>query len=128
MPTVLATKQRKRESVKIFVERFWNMALRCSSGMTQATLVETCRHNLQTSLLVQIGVAESRIWKQLVQQGEQAEEIIARVRAEENKPRPEKSTRHTPEIFFQSKRKDTLATETKFPVKPQPARGGGSSS
>jgi len=43
--------------------------------MTQATLVETCRHNLQTSLLAQIGVAESRTWKQLVQQGEQAEEI-----------------------------------------------------
>jgi len=80
------------------------------------------------SLLAQIGVAESRTWKQLVQQGEQAEEIIARVRAEENKPRPEKSTRCTPEISFQSKRKDTLATETKSPVKPQPARGGGSSS
>ena len=56
--------------------------------MTQATLVETCRHNLQTSLLAQIGVAESRTWKQLVQQGEQAEEIITSVRAEENKPDP----------------------------------------
>jgi len=51
MPTLLATRQRKRESVKAFMERFWNMALRCPSGMTQATLVETCRHNLQTSLL-----------------------------------------------------------------------------
>ena len=73
--------------------------------MTQATLVETCRHNLQTSLLAQIGVAESRTWKQLVQQDEQAEEIVARVRAEENKPRPEKSTRRAPEISFQSKKK-----------------------
>jgi len=63
MPTLLATKQRKGESVKSFVERFRNMALRCPSGMTQATLVETCRHNLQTSLLAQIGVAESRTWK-----------------------------------------------------------------
>ena len=60
MPTLLATKQRKGESVKSFVERFQNVALRCPSGMTQATLVETCRHNLQTSLLTQIGVAESR--------------------------------------------------------------------
>ena len=34
------------------------------------------------------------------------------------KPRPEKSTRRTPEISFQSKRKDTLAIETKFPIKP----------
>jgi len=85
--------------------------------MTQDTLVETCCHNLQTSLLSQIGVAEST-WKQLVQQGEQAEDIVARVKAEENKPRPEKSTRRTPEVSFQSKRKDTLATETKSPVKP----------
>ena len=61
--------------------------------------METCRHNLQTSLLAQIGVAESRTWKQLVQQGEQAEEIVARVRAEENKPRPKKSTRRARSIF-----------------------------
>jgi len=30
-----------------------------------------------------MGVAECRTWKQLVLQGEQAEEIIARVRAKE---------------------------------------------
>ena len=96
--------------------------------MTQATLAEICRHNLQTSLLTQIWVAKIRTWKQLVQQGEQAEEIIARVRAEENKPRLEKLTRHVPEVSFQSKTKDTLATETKSPVKPQLTRGGGSSS
>ena len=78
--------------------------------MTQATLVETCCHNLQTSHLAQIGIAESRIWKQLVQQGEHAKEIIARIRAKENKPKPEKSTRRTPEISFQLKRKDTLVT------------------
>ena len=104
------------------------MALRCPSGMTQATLIETCRHNLQTSLLVQIGVAESRTWKQLIQQGEQAEEIIVRVKAEENKPRPEKSTRRMPETSLQSKRKDNLATKIKSPINPQPVRGGGSSS
>ena len=46
MPTLLAMKQQKGESVKIFVERFRNMALRCPSVMTQATLVETYRHNL----------------------------------------------------------------------------------
>jgi len=66
----------------------------------------------------QIGVAESRTWKQLVQQCEHAEEIVVRVRAEENKPRPEKSTRCAPEVSFQSKRKDTLETEIKSPVKP----------
>jgi len=60
MPTLLATKQRKGESIKSFVERFHNVTLRCPSSMTQVTMVETCRHNLQTSILAQIGVAESR--------------------------------------------------------------------
>jgi len=60
MPTLLATKQKKEESIKAFVERFQSMALRCPSGMSQSTLVETCRHNLQTALLAQIGVAECR--------------------------------------------------------------------
>jgi len=47
MPTLLAMRQRKGESVKAFVERFQN--IRCFGGMTQATLVEIWRHNLQTS-------------------------------------------------------------------------------
>ena len=38
---------------------------------------------MQTFLLTQIGVVKYRTWKQLVLQGEQAEEIIARVSAEE---------------------------------------------
>ena len=101
MPTLLVTKQQKGEF--IIMERFQNMALRCPSGMTQATLVETCRHDLQISLLAQIGVIEIRTWRQLVQQGEQAEEIIAKVRAEENKSRPERSTRHARNIFSTKK-------------------------
>jgi len=70
------------------------MVLRCSSGMTQSTLVETCSHNLQTALLSQIGVTECHNWKQLVLQGVQAEEIVARVKTEEkeSKPRSEKPT------------------------------------
>jgi len=83
VPTFLATKQKKGESINTFVERFRSMALRCPSGMTQFTLVETCRHNLQTALPAQIGLTECRTWKQLVLQGEQAEDIVARVKAEE---------------------------------------------
>jgi len=41
LPTLLVTKQKKGESIKIFVKRFWSMALQCPSGMTQTTLVET---------------------------------------------------------------------------------------
>jgi len=48
-----------------------------TSDMTQSTLVETYRHNLQTALLVQMGVAEYHTWKQVVLQGEQVEEMIA---------------------------------------------------
>ena len=29
VPTILATKQKKGESIKAFVERFWSMTLRC---------------------------------------------------------------------------------------------------
>jgi len=51
VPTLLAAKQKKVESIKTFVERFRSMALRCPSGMTQSTLVKTYCYNLQTALL-----------------------------------------------------------------------------
>ena len=69
VPTLLTTKQKKGKSIKTFIERFWSMALRCPSGMTQSTLVEMCHFNLQTFLLAQTGVAKYRAWKQLVLQG-----------------------------------------------------------
>jgi len=46
---------------------------------------ETCYHNLQTTLLTQIKVTQSRTCKQLVLQGEQAEDIVARVNHEDYK-------------------------------------------
>ena len=46
VPTFLATKQKKGESIKAFVKRFRSMALQCSSGMTQSTLIETGHYNL----------------------------------------------------------------------------------
>jgi len=54
----------------------------------------------------------------LIQQGKHVEEIVARVKAKENKLRPEKSTRRAPEASFQAKRKDTLVKEIKSPSKP----------
>ena len=113
-------------SIKTLVERFQSMVLRCPSGMTQSTLVETCRHNLPTSLLAQMRVAECRTWKQLVLQGEQMEEIVARVRAKEknSKPRPNKPMRCTPESSSQPRRRDTPVIEVKSPSKAQSVRGG----
>ena len=58
VPILLAVKQKIGELIKVFVKRFWGMVLRCPSGMTQSTLVETYCHNLQTMLMVQIGVIE----------------------------------------------------------------------
>ena len=60
VPTLLAVKQNKGESIKTFVERFRSMALRCPNGMTESTLVETCHHSLQTALLAQMRVTECR--------------------------------------------------------------------
>jgi len=60
MLTLLATKQKKGESIKTFVERSRSMALHCLSGKSQSTLAKTYRHNLQTALLTKIGVAECR--------------------------------------------------------------------
>ena len=59
-------------------------------------------------------------------QGEQTEEIITRVRAEEkdSKPRPDKSMRRAPESSSQPRRRDTLATEVKSPPKTQLVRRG----
>jgi len=84
------------------------------------------RYNLQTFLLAQTGVAECRTWKQLVLQGEQAEEIVARIRAEEknSKPRPDKLMRRAPESSSQPRRRDTLAMKVKSPSKTQSVRGG----
>ena len=60
-------------------------------------------------------------------QDEQAEEIVARVKAEEKdtKPRPDKSTRRAPETS-QLRRMDTLAIEVKSSFKPKSARGNSS--
>ena len=122
--TLLTAKQKEGESIKTFVERFQSMALCCSNGMTQSTLVEICHHNLQTSLLAQIRVAECRTWKQLVLQGKQAKEIVTQVRGEENsKPKPEKLTRRAPESSSRPRRSDTLAMEVKSPSKTRLVRG-----
>lgn len=92
MPTLLTTKQ-KGKSIKAFVERFQSLALRWPSDMTQSTL-ETCCHSLLTALITQMWVAECRSWKQLISQGEQAESIIDRIKAE----REQVGTRSRPSL------------------------------
>ena len=69
MHTLLLTKQKEGELVKDFIERFRKLAMRSQSGMTPETLIETCRHNFLTPILVQIGVVECKTWKQLQEHG-----------------------------------------------------------
>src|SRR3954465_5406752 len=83
MHTLLLTKQKEGELVKDFIERFRELAMRSWSGMTPETLVETCRHNFLTPILVQMGVVECKTWKQLQENGQTAEELVALVKAEE---------------------------------------------
>ena len=44
--------------------------------MTPETLVETCRHNFLTPILIQMGVIECKTWKQLQEHGQAAEKLI----------------------------------------------------
>src|SRR3954464_13799726 len=87
MHTLLLTKQKEGELVKDFIERFWELVMRSRSGMTPKTLVETCRHNFLTPILVQMGVVECKLWKQLQEHGQTTEELVSLVKAEEKKNR-----------------------------------------
>src|SRR5204862_4867854 len=83
MHTLLLTKQKEGKLVKDFIERFRELAMRSRSGMTPETLVETCRHNFLTPILIQMGVVECKTWKQLQEHGQTAQELVALIKAEE---------------------------------------------
>src|SRR4051812_29661011 len=99
--------------------------MRSRSGMTPETLVETCRHNFLTPILVQIGVVEYKTWKQLLEHGPTAQELVALVRAEEKNNRtlrgggpPPRHNQDPPA------KKETLATDTQQALSSHPTRGG----
>src|SRR2546430_7563176 len=98
--------------VKDFIERFREHAMRSRSGITSETLVETCRHNFLTPILVQIGVVDCKTWKQLQEHGQTAEELVALVKAEEKNmtsrgDRPPPRCNQDPPA-----KKETLAADT----------------
>ena len=81
--------------------------------MTPETLVETCRHNFLTPILVQMGVIECKTWKQLQEHGQTAQELVALVKAEEKNNRtlrggglPPRRSQDPPA------KKETLAADT----------------
>src|SRR4051812_48731139 len=87
MHTLLLTKQKEGELVKDFIERFRELVMRSRSDMTPETLVETCRHNFLTPILIQMGVVECKTWKKFQEHGQTAQELVALVKAEEKKNR-----------------------------------------
>src|SRR3954462_7857400 len=87
MHTLLLTKQKEGELVKDFIERFRELAMRSRSGMIPETLVETCRNNFLTPILVQIGVVECKTWKQHQEHGQTAEELVALMKTEKKNNR-----------------------------------------
>lgn len=64
--SLLATKLEKNEIVKSFVECFHEMSVRCPHGMSQEVLLEACKKNFQTKVLIKMGAVESKTWKELV--------------------------------------------------------------
>src|SRR5436189_4824780 len=125
MHTLLLTKQKEGELVKNFIERFRELAMRSRSGMTPETLVETCRHNFLTPILVQMGVVECKTWKQLQEHGQTAQEVVALVRAEEKNNRMPRGGGPPPRRNQDSPgKKETLAADTQQASSSCPTGGG----
>lgn len=120
MLTLLATKQKKKESVQYFIKRFCNISLQCPHGMPQKSLVKTCRHNISVNILAMVGAVKSHTRKELVIQAENAGKIACRLEAEEGGS-PRRNNSGTPQLS-QSKRKETIVVNTPDPVKPPPSR------
>src|SRR5436189_3313585 len=125
MHTLLLTTQKEGELVKDFIERFRELAMRSRSGMTPETLVETCRHNFLTPILVQMGVIECKTWKQLQEHGQTAQELVALVRAEEKNNRTPRGGGPPPRRNQDPPaKKETLAADTQQASSSRPTGGG----
>lgn len=62
--------------------------MRSKSGMTHETLVEMCQYNFLTLILAQMWVVECKTWKQLHEQRQTNEELVALVKSEEKGKQP----------------------------------------
>ena len=99
--------------------------MRSQSGMTSETLVETCRNNFLTPILVQMGVVECKTWKQLQEHGQTAQELVALVRAEEKNNRTPRGGGPPPRRNQDPPaKKETLATDTQQASRSHPTGGG----
>src|SRR5436189_5599489 len=99
--------------------------MKSRSGMTPETLVETCRHNFLTPILVQIGVVKCKTWKHLQEHGQTAQELVALVKAEEkNNGTPQGGGPPPRRNQDPPAKKETLAADTQQASSSRPAEGG----
>src|SRR3954462_8876453 len=99
--------------------------MRSRSGMTPETLVETCRHNFLTPILVQMGVVECKTWKQLQEHGQTAQELVALVRAEEKNNRTLRGSGPPPRCNQDPPvKKETLVADMQQDSTSRPTVGG----
>src|SRR3954467_12268955 len=99
--------------------------MRSRSGMTFETLVETCRHNFLTSILVQMGVVKCKTWKQLQKHGQTAQELVTLVRAEEKNNKTPRGGGPPPRRNQDPlAKKETLAVDTQQASSSRPTGGG----
>src|SRR5205809_78354 len=92
--------------------------------MTPETLMETCRHNFLTPILVQMGVVECKIWKQLQEHGQTVEELVTILKTEEKNrtPRGDRPPlRHNQDPIA---KKETLAVDSQQSLSSRPTGGG----
>src|SRR4051812_25034367 len=99
--------------------------MRSRSGMTPETLVETCRHNFLTRILVQMGVVECKTWKQLQEHGQTIEELVSLVKAEEKNNRMPRGGGPPPRCNQDlPAKKETLTADTSQALSSRPTGGG----
>src|SRR5436189_5092863 len=112
MHTLLLTKQKEGKLVKDFIKRFRELAMRSRSDMTPETLVETCRHNILTLILVQMGVIECKTWKQLQEFSQTVEKLVTLMKAEEKNKTPRGDRPPQRRNQDPPAKKETLAADT----------------
>ena len=73
MDKLLSTAQKEGESVRDYIERFYNLSLLCPAGVPLPMLIQTCRLNFLDKVKIRIGAVKAHAWKELIEQAEIAE-------------------------------------------------------
>jgi len=112
MDKLLSTVQKGGEYVREYIERFHNLSLICSTGMSLPMLLQTCRHNFLNRVEIRMGAIKAHTWKELVEQAEIAEKSAKEFELSVPKNKWEISTKgRDVDQSSQSKGKETMIVE-----------------